>query len=525
MLDQNNIILFWNQGAKELYEYSEEEAIGKRIVSLLNTQLPIPLKNIYNILQKQKYWEGELTHTKKNGEKIFVESRWVFIEGSHQGDLKILEINRDISQHKQTERNLQFLSEASKILFSSLDYQTTLHSVAKLAVPEIADWCNVEMLEDRLIKQLVIAHKDPKKVIWARQLRKKYPPDMNASQGLANVLRTGKSELYPKITDEMLVTAAKDKTHLRLLKDLDITSVMMVPIRIGNRQTQSTNKCVGVITFVTTGIRRRYTKSDLAMAEELAFRVGLAIENARLYQESQKAITLRNEFISIASHELKTPVTSLKVYTQVLEQQFKRKNETDAISYLSKMDLQVDKLTKLISDLLNISKLQLGKLEFQEKVFDALELVKEITADIQPSTSTHKLIIEGEEVAKIYGDRDRIGQIIINLLTNAIKYSPKRDKVIIKILQDKDIIRVSVQDFGIGIDKKHQVDIFEKFYQVNDPKEKTYPGLGIGLYISKEIARRHGGDIKVKSSKGKGSTFTLILPKGGINERENPSSR
>jgi signal transduction histidine kinase len=410
-----------------------------------------------------------------------------------------------IANYKRSEELQKYLSEASKILGSSLDYQVTLQTVAKLAIPRIADWCGIDILQDDgTLEQVAIAHKDPKMVKWAKEFRKANPPDMNASTGSPNIIRTGKSEFYPLVTDAMIIAAAKNKKQLALLRKLGFTSALTVPLKIPG-------KVVGVISFVTTESKRRLTDSDVNMAEELSIRAGLAINNALLYRTAQEAIQLRDDFISIASHELKTPVTSMKTYTQILQMALKRQGDEKNLRFLSKIEDQINKQTKLIEDLLNASKVQRGKLEFEITRFDINEVIKEITESMQ-ATVSHKIHVKGRITHEISGDKDRIGQVIINLLSNAIKYSPKDDRIVVTLKEIKNASTVSVKDFGIGITEQQQKKIFDQFYQVNDPNEKTYPGLGIGLYISSEIIKRHGGELTVKSEKGKGSVFTFTLP-------------
>ncbi len=222
----------------------------------------------------------------------------------------------------------------------------------------------------------------------------------------------------------------------------------------------------------------------------------------------------KDEFISMTSHELKTPVTSLKGFTNVLQRRLTKQSDTQGLHYLSRMDAQLDKLTTLISDLLDISRMQSGKLALRAEPFDLDTLIDETVENVQVTTSTHRLLVEGRTGAQVFGDKERLAQVYVNLLTNAIKYSPQADKVLVHLLRDSDAQQaiVSVQDFGIGIDKTHHEKIFERFYQVTDPEEKTYPGLGIGLYISSEIVARHRGRMWVESSKMKGSTFYVALP-------------
>ncbi|MBV8696202.1 MAG: HAMP domain-containing histidine kinase, partial [Ktedonobacteraceae bacterium] len=208
------------------------------------------------------------------------------------------------------------------------------------------------------------------------------------------------------------------------------------------------------------------------------------------------------------------PVTSLKGFTNVMQRRLAKQGDTQGLHYLGRMDAQLNKLTALISDLLDVSRMQSGKLALRMEPCDLDAFIEETVENVQAATSTHHLLVEGRTGTQVLADKERLGQVFVNLLTNAIKYSPGADKVIVRLLRDGDQERaiVSVQDFGIGIDKTHHEKIFERFYQVTDPEEKTYPGLGIGLYISSEIVALHHGRMWVESSKGQGATFFVALP-------------
>lgn len=233
---------------------------------------------------------------------------------------------------------------------------------------------------------------------------------------------------------------------------------------------------------------------------------------ARDITEQKQLSKQRDEFISIATHELKTPVTSIKAYTQVLKNIFAKRNDIKAVEYLGKMDAQLNKLTNLISDLLDVNKIKAGHLQFHQEHFNFDELVTEITEELQRTTSRHVLELRLGKVPDIDGDRDRLGQVITNLLSNAIKYSPHSDRIIITTQNDNDTVYLSVQDFGIGIPRDKQAKVFEKFFRVSGPKQDTFPGLGLGLFISAQIVERLGGRIWVESETGQGSTFHLSLP-------------
>lgn len=220
----------------------------------------------------------------------------------------------------------------------------------------------------------------------------------------------------------------------------------------------------------------------------------------------------KDEFLSIASHELKTPLTSIKAFAQVLQKHFEKLGDKKSAQYLVKMDAQLTKLTELIHDLLDVSRIQDGKLIFKIINFNLDELINEIIEEMQRTTIQHHIIKKGEITKNIFADRERVGQVIINLLSNAIKYSPNSATIIVNISEDKQNVTISVQDFGIGISKENQKKVFERFFRVETPYGEMFPGLGVGLYISAQIIKRHKGKIWVKSKKRKGSTFYFKLP-------------
>jgi PAS domain S-box-containing protein len=220
----------------------------------------------------------------------------------------------------------------------------------------------------------------------------------------------------------------------------------------------------------------------------------------------------KDDFIGIASHELKTPVTSIKAYTQVLERMMLKSGKERDAELIRKLDSQVNRLTKLIEDLLDVTKLNSGKLQFNDRHFDFNELVRELLEDLQRTTENHLLIPKLAPTVIVFGDRERIGQVITNLITNSIKYSPNADKIIIKSAVVGNDIQLCVKDFGIGIPEANLNRVFEQFYRVSGEMQHTFPGLGLGLYITSEIIKRENGKIWVSSQEGKGSTFCFSLP-------------
>lgn len=221
----------------------------------------------------------------------------------------------------------------------------------------------------------------------------------------------------------------------------------------------------------------------------------------------------KDNFLGIASHELKTPLTSLKLYSQFLEKNLRKQEDHKNADVAKKMDDQINKLTSLVNDLLDVTKIQNGKILLNKSDFDFDELVLEIVTEQQMSTS-HKIYVESEKIGNIYGDRHRISQVMSNLIDNAIKYSPDSDKIHISAkVTDEDCVLFAVRDFGIGIPADKKEKVFEQYYRVSGSKEHTFPGLGLGLYISSEIIKRSGGRIFVNSIQGKGSEFCFEIPK------------
>lgn len=220
----------------------------------------------------------------------------------------------------------------------------------------------------------------------------------------------------------------------------------------------------------------------------------------------------KDNFIGIASHELKTPVTSLKAYTQILERMMLKKGDAREAAMISKMDGQLNRLTDLIGDLLDVTKINSGMIQFNNREFDFNELVLELLDDLQRTTDKHKLIDKLEPVGLIFGDKERLGQVIVNLITNAIKYSPESDQIYIRSSLSDTELTFSVQDFGIGISQTNIDKVFEQFYRVSGELQHTFPGLGLGLYISAEIIKREGGKIWLTSEEDKGSTFYFAIP-------------
>lgn len=236
--------------------------------------------------------------------------------------------------------------------------------------------------------------------------------------------------------------------------------------------------------------------------------------------ERKKLEKQKDEFMSIASHELKTPLTSLKAYGQVLMSDFKRKNDQQSVKLLEKMDVQLNKITDLISDFLDVSRIEAGKLQVDEEWFDLDVLIQEVLESMQLTTDKHTILFAAHTTSTVHTNRDRLGQVLINFVSNAIKYSPENTTITITSFTDDHGVAVCVADQGIGISKEKQTKVFERFYRVSEDNRHTKPGLGLGLYISAEIIKLIGGKIWVESNEGRGSRFCFSLPENRVQYRD-----
>lgn len=500
-------ITSWNKGAEELFGYTKGEMIGDYVFRLVPRSRE---QEEQEILMKLKRGESiAQLHTvrkHKRGRNVEVSLTSSPLRDGEGNVVGASMIVRDISEQVRVQQNLEFLAEASRLLYSSLEIDETLEKLGFLAVPRIADWCSIDRFVGvDEVEQVVVAHSNPEKVSWAKALREKSPPDLSVDRGLGKVMRTGELEFYPLITDEVLEASARDEEELALLRKIGFSAAMIVPLMVEEA-------VWGAITLVSSESKRVYSEFDLDMAKELASRASLAIENSMLYLREKQAKELRDVFISVASHELKTPITSMKVYAEVLQRRFEKQGDDRTVSSLRKINRQIDMLSGLVSELLDVSRIEKGTLSLEVEEFGVNELVEETVEFLQPTSLNHLIEIDGSVTRKVWGDRDRIAQVLINLLSNAVKYSPGEKQVVIHVRDVKNGVEICVEDFGEGISKEHQSRLFERFYRVNQSAGNTYPGLGIGLYISQEIMKLHGGRIEVDTDEGKGARFSIVLP-------------
>jgi len=400
------------------------------------------------------------------------------------------------------------LAEAGTLLASSLDSETTLDNMARLAVRHLADWCGVHVLEaDGSIRTLVLAHANPAKESAALELLRRYPMDPSQPHGPPNVIRTGQPELLPDVSDMPLGIAARDIEHLDLLRALGINSAMCVPLVAHGRT-------LGALTFNAAESRRRYGRADLALAEELARRAALAVDNARLYREAQDANRLKDDFLATLSHELRTPLSAILIWARLLRAG--RLDEASQVRALDVIERNTALQARLIEDLLDVSRIITGKLSLEVGPVDMASTVEAASDALRAAADAKEILLEfvlDHSTGPVSGDRNRLQQVVWNLVANAIKFTPNGGRVVIRVEPEDGWARVSVRDTGIGIPAAFLPHIFERFRQADSTSTRSHGGLGLGLAIVRHLVELHGGTVEAQSpGEGQGATFIVKLP-------------
>jgi predicted ATPase/signal transduction histidine kinase len=427
---------------------------------------------------------------------------------SLENSLLFEKLHVEVDERRRAERAVRFLAESSMALAESLDYETILARVARLAVPFLADCCLVLMLDKlQTIQCAAIASSSPAKEALLRELQERHPPQWDSQLPGVVALRTGEPRLLPEVTDEHLEAISQDAEHLEWIRALGIQSSMAVPLIVQD-------KSIGSISLLGVTPERRYGPADLALAQELARRAATSIDNARLYREAQEAILLREEFLTVAAHELYTPITSLKLSMQGLERARASASPEAVSRAFEKARRQILRLTRLIEEFLSVSRLQVGKVHLQLEEVDLAAVTRDIAEHFREESARASSPLVIHTAPSVIGrwDKPRLEQVITNLLSNALKFGGRKP-VEISVTSDNGTAQLTVRDHGIGIAPDKLPHIFERFARAVSVRE--YGGLGLGLYIAHEIVSALGGAIHVDSTPGAGSCFTVVLPRAG----------
>ncbi len=449
------------------------------------------------------------------------EDRWVVVRmrtiPDERGEVRYrVTATQEVTEVMRGEARLRLLADASALLASSIDFDATLAQVARLAVPQLADWAAVDLLEPAgSLRRLAIACADHALEERARELQSHYPPSLQLPVGPGDAIHSGRPVLIHEITDEMREQAAIDDDHLRLIREMGLRSMIVVPLTARGR-------VLGAISFAAAESGRRYTRADLALATELANHAALAVDNARLYQDAREAIRARDRVLSSVSHDLRTPLTTVRGMAQVLLRRVDPNSSLaspQVLERLTLLDRAANQMSILIDDLLDLARLEDGRpLELNRQPTDLVALVSRIVDRIRDEETGHRITVQANP-SEVVGEWDarRLERVVLNLLRNAAKFSPSGTEIEVRVALDDaptsepPIAELLVRDQGTGIPLMEQAQIFVRGYR-KAPELGRYTTTDIGLPGARQIVEQHGGSLTVESTEGKGATFYVRLP-------------
>jgi PAS domain S-box-containing protein len=521
--DEHGVVTLVNPVAEKLTGWTESEARGRPlrvIFHIVNEETRQLVESPVDRVLREGVVVGLANHTiliARDGTERPINDSGAPIRDDQNRIRGVILVFRDASTESKASARREFLAEATAVLTSSLDYRETLARVASLLVPRLADWCSVEILEnpEGPFVNVGTAHVDPLKVELARELRRRFPPATDAPRGVANVVRSGRAELFPVITDDLLVGSARSDEELRMLRELKLRSAIIVPLASSGRVT-------GAVSLVFAESGRTYTKDDVAFAEELARRATTAIDNARLYAAEQRARDMadaasraKDEFLASVSHELRTPLSAILGWSKMLSMPML--DDTKRARALETIERNAVAMAQLIEDLLDVSRIVSGKLRLDLGRVNVAAVIEAAIESVRPAADAKSIVIEqalDAEAGTINGDGARLQQVVWNLVNNAVKFTPSRGRVTVSLAGRDGHLEITVSDTGKGIEPRFLPHVFEPFRQADSTVTRGAGGLGLGLAIVKHLVELHGGHIQAESEgAGRGAVFTVRLPR------------
>lgn len=501
--------------------------IMDRYELLDETGLPFPIENLPGRLALQGVRNPPETilqfRMKSSGKK-----RWSIVNAAPVFDsygrvLYAVSIFRDFTIHKENENALKnreasfrIIAEAGVILNSSLDYLSNLKQLCQLVVPQMADWCVIDLIGITVDKpQTIVWHADPHKRTWAIEYLKKYRNDWTASQGVLKVMNSGVPVLYEKITDDMLARSARDELHLCEIRRLGMNSVMIVPV-IGS------SRILGTITFIAAGSEKSFSDLDLTVATDIGRRAGISIGKSLLYDSEKTAREIaenanksKSTFLANMSHEIRTPLNALIGFNELLRSH--ALDDEVRAEYHNIIQRNGELLLHLIDDILDLSKVEAGHLALDISSVALPELLAEVSSFMRAKAASKqldfKMQIIGDLPDEFTTDPLRLKQILNNIIGNAIKFTEVGFvKISVKMDHIRGTLVFTVVDSGIGIQSQLCEKLFQPFTQADASVTRKFGGTGLGLILSKKLAQGLGGDIFLKESiEGQGTTFIIEI--------------
>ncbi|RKH73326.1 PAS domain S-box protein [Corallococcus interemptor] len=488
--------------------YERGEVLGRESVEFLTPESQRYAREVVLPEYFKTGWSRDVPYqvVKKNGQVMDVLLSAI-VERDDAGQMvRSLAVLTDVTERKRMEASQRFLAEASRELVASLDPETTLQRVAKLAVPLMADLCVFFLRTDSVVlRPVAVADRSPARGASVREFLRLHPPRPEAPHGPSRVLATGRPEASDA-SQGLLDAEALAEVRWAEVRSLQGRPSLGVPL-------QARGRTLGVLYLLSSEPGRAFAPDELALMEELGRRAAFSIDNAQLYCSAQESIRARDEFLSIASHELKTPLTSMRLRLQQLESNLmgSRPLSKERMSkMLEVFKEQLQRLAHLADHLLDVSRINEKRLDLRLEDMDLVAVASHVAGHV--AEQFHKAGCEFELVSRepVWGhwDRLRMEQVMLNLLTNAMKYgagSPIR----MEVTSHDGMARLIVTDHGMGIPIESQARIFERFERASS---RNYGGLGLGLFITRRIIEAHGGSIRVESEPGHGAKFIVELP-------------
>jgi PAS domain S-box-containing protein len=509
-IDPSGRILFANRAAAEQLGYAPEEMIGRDAHELFHhshpdgTPYPRAECSIARAGQTGRavQVQGEVLW-RRDGTSFPVaySSSPVLRDGQVVGAVVRF---TDMTEQTRAIDGLQLLAESGRVLSSSLEAEETLQAVAGLTVPRLAEMAVVDVVEDGEVRRLAASHADERSAALFDRAAL-FPPRLGDGGPQAQVMESGRPLLVTRVDEEWIAGLNRGGEHAEAVRELAPRSVLVVPLRWRD-------EVLGTLTLVRRADRPAFDDADVELAEEVARRAAMAMENARLYEAARRATRARDDMLGVVSHDLRNPVhtvfMSASFLLELLPEQERKAERTQA----AVIKRAAERANRLIQDLLDIAHIESGRLSLDRQPVSAASIVQEAVEQAAMLAAERGIALRRGEVdraAQVCADRDRVVQALGNLIGNALKFTPEGGRITVSVHADGEVVRFAVADTGPGIPAEQLPRLFDRFWQA---KRSDRRGVGLGLSIVKGIAEAHGGQVQVETEEGAGSTFTLVLP-------------
>ena len=441
-------------------------------------------------------WLGEKMHQAKRAGQLAIKHAQIEEE----------QLRLTIAERRRAEESLNFLASASTTLAALADRQSALQQAARLPVPFLADWCVVYVVDEQgAIDYHAHAHRELQKEVLLAKMLSKFPLDWSSNTATVRALRTGRPQLMDQLPEPLLGSLTQSEEHREMVRVLGPQAVISVPLKIRE-------KTIGVIGLVSCDRNRKYGQREVELAESLAVRVAVSVDNARLFHAVKEASRQKDEFLAMLAHELRNPLAAIK-YAVTIGQMSPSDSPVETFEVI---DRQTQNLAHLIEDLLDVSRISRDKVTLRKVPVDVSSIINGAATTVRPliEDRKHELILElPTEPMCVFADPTRAEQIVMNLLTNAAKYTKNGGRVIIRATSEENTAVIEVIDTGVGLPPELLNRVFDLFAQADRTLDRSEGGLGIGLTVAQKLAEMHGGEIMAFSEGlGKGSKFTVRLP-------------